>query len=211
MHLNFNLVSKPSEVFTSFRGPLLSYHIVKSIDRETGILRRWTVFSQGKRSTLVNYLYGKLFWDELNTQESRIWWYLSEITTDRSIFLCMKALGFGIPKSLIRKRALKLKELIGFHFITRQQYLTIKGRINFFFMEETVNLRRPTKFSGYTKHHNDKGSLGSEREYYLSEILEPDVNVSDEIVWEFLTVGKFSLFGGDAVLFPDEDQKVRNG
>lgn len=210
-HLNFNLVSKPSEVFTSFRGPLLSFHIVKSINRETGILRRWTVFSQGKRSTLVKYLFGKLFWDQLNTKESEVWWNLSEITTEKSIYLCMKALALGVPKSLIRKRASWLHDTIGFNFVSRQQYLTIKGRVNFFFLEETVSLRRPTKFSGYTKHHKDKGNLGSGREYYLSEILEPDVNVSDDFIWEYLTVGKFSLFGGESILFPEEDQKVRNG
>lgn len=204
--LNFNMVSKPSEVFTSFRGPLLSFTIVQSVNRETGTLRRWTVFSQGKRSTLVSYLFGKLFWDELNTIEAKVWWSLSEVTTDSSIYLCLKALALGVPKSKIRERALFLKSNFGFSFMSRQQYLTVKGRINFFLIQETVNLRRVPKFSGYTKHHNDKGNLGPEREYNLSEILEPEVNVSDEIYWEYLTVGKISLFGGECS-FPDETPK----
>jgi len=147
-----------------------------------------------------------MFWDELNTIESKVWWSLSELTSDSSIFLCMKALGLGLSKKIIRDRALFLKDSFGFKFITRQQYLTIKGRVNFFLIQETVNLRRVPKFSGYTKHHNDKGNLGPEREFNLSEILEPEVNVSEEIYWEYLTVGKISLFGGECT-FPDETPK----
>lgn len=209
--LNFNMVSKRSEVLSSFRGPLLQFSIVKSVNRETGILRRWTVFSQGKRSVLVKYLFGKLLWDELNKEEAKIFWNLSEITTNVSIYLCLKALAFGTEKQLIRKRLEFLNGKFGILFVTRQQYLTIKGRINFFFMEETVSLRRVPKFSGYTKHHKDKGSLGPEREIALSEVLEPIVDVSEELFWIYLTVGKISLFGGE-YSFPDDDSnKSRNG
>lgn len=202
---NFILASKPSEVFTSFRGPLVSFPIVKSIDREKGILRRWIVFSQGKRSTLIKYLLGKLLWDELNSIESSLFWYLPEITNDRTIYLSLKALALGLSKSLLRKR-LEKGEFLGFKFITRQQYLTIKGRVNFFLMEETISLRSVPKFSGYTKHHKDKGSLGTEREFYLSEILDPCNDVSDDILLKYLTVGEFTLFGG-VVFHPDDEHK----
>jgi hypothetical protein len=207
---NFNMVSRSSEVFTSFRGPLLSYHIVKSIDREKGVCRRWTVFSQGKRSVLVHYMFGKLLWDNLNSNESKIFWHLSEITNNISIYLSLKALALGIDKKLLRKRLEFLHEKFGLEFVTRQQYLTIKGRVNFFFLEELVNLRRVPKFSGYTKHHKDQGSLGPEREDELSEILEPVVDVSEDFFWTYLSVGKISLFGGECS-FPDETSKSRNG
>lgn len=208
---NFNMVSRPSEVLSSFRGPLISYHVVKSINRETGLLRRWTVFSQGKRSVLVQYLFGKLIWDNLNSKEAEIFWNLSEITLNTSIYLSLKALALGIPKSLLRKRLQFLSDKFGLWFISRQKYLTIKGRINFFFIEETVSLRRVPKFSGYTKHYKDKGSLGHEREISLSEILDPIVDVSEELFWTYLSVGKISLFGGEYA-FPDEDSKKnRNG
>lgn len=209
--LNFNMVSKPSEVFTSFRGPLLSYHVVKSINRETGLLRRWTVFSQGKRSVLVRYLWGKLLWDELNQREVNIFWNLSEITTYTPIYLCMKALALGISKKLIRKRLEFLNTQFDFGFVTRQQYLSIKGQVNFFFLEETITLRKVPKFTGYTKHYKDKGNLGSEREYYLSEILDPVIDISEEFYWKYLSVGDISLFRGSAV-YPDENpRKIRNG
>lgn len=200
---NFNLVSRPSEVLSSFRGPLIQYRILQSVDHEKGIARRWTVFSQGKRSTLVRYLFGKLIWDELNIQESRVFWVLPEVTTDLTIYLSLKALAFGLSRSLLRKR-LEAGQIFGLKFISRQQYLTVKGRVNFFLIEEQVTLRRTTKFSGYTKHYKDKGSLAPERDEIISEILEPIVNVSEELLFEFLTVGKFPLFGG-SVPYPEDD------
>lgn len=202
-------VSRRSEVFTSFRGPLIQFPIVRSIDRNTGILRRWIVFSQGKRSTLVRYLWGKFLWDELNRLEALIFWSLDEITKDTSIYLSLKAINTcGTPKRLVRKR-LESGAFLGFTFISRQQYLSIKGRVNYFFLEETITLQKTPKYSGYTKHYKDKGSLGKERDYYISEILDPIDNVSEEIRLSFLTVGKVPLFGGTAS-YPDELKRKRN-
>lgn len=199
---NFNQIvisdSNLSEVLTSFRGPLISFPIVKSIDRNTGTLRRWVVFSQGKRPTLVRFLFGKLLWDELNTIEREVFWHLREVTKDRTIYLSLKALALGIPKKLLRER-LKQLEFLGINFISRQQYLTLKGRVNWFLKEETITLRRVPKYSGYTKHYKDKGSFGPERDY-VSEVLEPVHDVSDEIIFEFLTVGEISLFRGVSIL-----------
>jgi len=204
---NFITVSRPSEVLTSFRGPLISFPIVKSINRETGILRRWIVFSQGKRSTLVRYLFGKLLWDELNSLESSVFWHLPEVTKDSTIYLSLKALVLGVSKRDLRRR-LEAGQFLGLMFISRQQYLTLKGRVNWFFLEETITLRKPIKFSGYTKHHKDKGSLGTEREYFISEILDPTNDVSEETILEYLTVGEFSLFGG-VVFHPDESETTK--
>jgi hypothetical protein len=91
-------------------------------------------------------------------------------------------------------------------FISRQQYLSIKGRVQFTFMFEVISLRKTAKFSGYTKHHKDKGSLGLGREFYFSEILDPYENVSEETLLSYLSVGSFTLLGG-VVHFPDEGPK----
>lgn len=203
-------VKKPSEVLSSFRGPLLQYPIVKSIDRNKGTLRRWIVFSQGKRSTLVNYLWGKLLWDELTSLEGKIFWHLKEITSESTIYLGLKALAFGVSKKLLRQRleSSPFKEL---KFITRQQYLSIKGRVNFFFLEEEISLRKVPKYSGYTKHYKDKGSLALEKEEILSEVLEPYRGITDDLLYQYLTVGEINLLGGMYV-HPDEDSKKnRNG
>lgn len=201
----FFLVSDRSDLIRSYRGPLLSFPIVKSIDRENGLLRRWTVFSQGKRSTLVRYLFGKLLWDNLNSFEQEVFWHLREITSTTAIFLSLKALNLGVNKRDLRRRLLNspFTELQG---ITRQQYLSIKGQVSFFLKEETLTLRKVPKFKSYTKHYKDKGTLGPEREYYFSDLFEPFEKVSDEILLEYLTVGKFSLFKGE-VSYPDENKK----
>lgn len=192
---NFTTVAKQSEAVASFRGPMSSFIIVKSINHETGISRRWRVFSQGKRSILVKYLFGKMLWDELNSFERNVFWNLPEITTDLTIFLSLKALGLGFDRKLIRKN-LERGSFLGFWFVSRQQYLTLKGRVNWFFIEETISLRKVPKFSGYTRHHKDKGSLGSERDFSVSEIFEPLSNVNEESMLHFLTVGEIPLFGG---------------
>lgn len=204
----FTSVTRPSEVYTSFRGPMISFPIVQYIDREKGTLRRWIVFSQGKRRTLIQYLFGKLLWDNLNAEETRVFWHLTEITRDRTIYLSLKALVQGVSKRDLRRR-LEKAEFLSLWFVSRQQYLTLKGRVNWIFLEETINLRKTPKYSGYTKHYKDKGSLGPGRDI-VSEILEPVDDISDEIILSYLTVGEISLFGG-VVLHPEESQKTRNG
>jgi hypothetical protein len=205
----FHTVSKPSEVFTSFRGPLNQFRVMQSIDHEQGISRFWTVFSQGKRSTLVKYLWGKLLWDELNKLERDLFFHLSEITEDISIYLSLKALVLGVHKRDLRKR-LEQGSFLGLQFITRQQYLSIKGRVNFFLLTEVVHLRKVTKYSGYTKHYKDKGTLRPERVENYSEIFELTSDISEEVILTYLTVGDISLFGG-RVLHLDKSQERRNG
>jgi hypothetical protein len=198
---NLKLVSKPSEVFTSFKGPLISFPVTRYVDRENGILRRWTVFSQGKRSTLVKYLYGKWLWDELNSYEREFFWYLEEVTRDLTIYLSLKAYANGVSKRVLRQR-LEKSPFPELQFLPRQQYLTIKGRVTFFLLEESVNLRRVPKFSGYTRHHKDHGSLRPQRER-ISEIFEPSFDVCEDVLFHYLTVGEFTLFGR-VVTHPDE-------
>lgn len=212
--VNFNGISnrssKITEVKTSFRGPLIQYSIVKSIDRNKGTARRWIVFSNGKRSILVQYLFGKWLWDELNKIEWDVFWHLPEVTKDRTIYSALRARNSGVSKQLLRKRLSESPSFLSLKFISRQQYLTLKGRINWFFEEETITLRRVPKYSGYTKHYKDKGSLAPERDE-VSVFLDPVLDISEEIIMHYLTVGEISIFAGDALIRPEEDQKVRNG
>lgn len=198
--------SKISEVYTSFRGPMIQFPIMKNIDRTNGTARRWIVFSNGKRSVLVRYLFGKWLWDELNQLEMDIFWHLKEITSDVSIYNALRAYIDGTPKRIIRRRLEAGQDLLDLNFISRQSYLTLKGRTNWFFVEETINLRRTPKYSGYTKHYKDKGSLGSERDI-VSEFLDPVSNISEEIIYNYLTVGEINILGEDISIHPDENSK----
>jgi len=200
-------VTKPSEVLTSFRGPLIKYQVMKSIDYEQGTYRFWTVFSQGKRSTLVKYLFGKLLWDELNRFERDLFFRLPEITENKTIYLSLKALVLGVTKRDLRRR-LEQGSFLNLSFPSRQQYLSIKGRVNFFFMEEQVHLRSVTKYSGYTKHYKDKGSLRHERVDYYSEIFDPTSNISDEVILTYLTVGDIPFFEGRVLHLEQVPNKV---
>lgn len=201
--------SDTSEDFSSFKGPMHSFFVNESIDRTNGILRRWVVISSGKRSTLVKYLKAKWLWDELNAREARLFWIMPEILSDLTMYLCLKAFALGTSKKDLRSR-LEFSPFQELKFISRQQYLSIKGRLNCFFKQETVSLRRTPKYSGYTKHYKDKGTLGSRRDEFVSEVTEPVSNVNESLILEYLTVGEISLFGG-VVLHPEEAQKGRNG
>lgn len=202
---NLTSDSRITEAIASFRGPMSSFSLVKSIDRNKGTARRWIVFSTGKRSVLVRYLFGKWLWDELNSLELDVFWHLPEITSNVTIYNALRAFVDGTPKKILRKRLEKGQNLLNLLFISRQHYLTLKGRSNWIFIEETITLRQIPKFSGYTKHHKDKGSLGPERDN-VSVFLDPVVDISENIIYHYLTVGEISILG-DAVIRPDENLK----
>lgn len=182
------------------------YPIVISVDHQNGVLRRWIVISQGRRSTLTHYLFGKLLWDELSKEEREVFWRLPEVLNNKTIFITLKAINLIDNKKLVRERLLNspFPELQG---ITRQQYLSIKGRVTFLLYEEKINLRKTPKYSGYTRHYKDKGQLGLQREEILSEILDPVYDVTDEVLLNYLTVGEISLLDTQVrVHLPDETQ-----
>lgn len=203
---SIKLVSDQSEVFTSFRGPIFQYPIVKSIDRNNGVLRRWIVFSNGKRSVLVKYLYGKWLWDELNVQERLLFFSLKEVTEDLTIYLSLKAQILGVSKVTLRERLRRNKWFSELRYISRQSYLSVKGRTFYLLKEEEIILRRTPKYSGYTRHYKDKGHIGNRRDITISELTEPFVDVNYDIILHYLTVGEISLFGG-VIFRPDEDIK----
>lgn len=189
-------------------GPLHQYSIDFYINRDKGIVRRWNVFSQGKRSTLVNYLFGKLLWDELNRFEKTIFFNLSEITSDFTIYNTLKAIVLGTSKKDVRKR-LENGSFLGLNYISKDRYLMIKHRVNFFFLAEEVSLRRVTKYSGYTKHYKDKGSLRPHIETYVSPSTVFFTNISERTVIEYLTVGKIPFFQGEGVFYPEDANKQK--
>lgn len=202
---NIQIISStptPSEVKTSFRGPLFRYPIALGIDRNKGTLMRWIVLSNGKQSTLNRYLFGKWLWDELNQEEWRIFCSLPVITKDLAIYLSLKAQILVKSKKLIRKRLEIISSLLGLTFVTRRQYLSIKGQCVWFFRKESINLKKTPKYSGYTKHHRDHGSLGPEREENFPELVGSVRNDSEEFILHYLIVGELPSIGGYVV--PDE-------
>jgi len=192
------------------RGPLHRYPIVISINRDKGTVMRWLCFSKGKRRTLLKYLFGKIIWDELSNFERTVFFTLQEVTEDFTIYLSLKAMILGTNRRDLRKR-LENGHFLGFWFVSRQQYLSIKGSIDFFLIREELHPRRTTKYSGYTKHYKDKGSLRPHVETFVPETDGLIDDVTDKLKLEYLTVGKIPFFQGDRIGYPEDDQKVRNG
>lgn len=192
------------------RGPLHRYPIVISINRDKGTVMRWLCFSKGKRRTLLKYLFGKLIWDELSNFERTVFFTLQEVTEDFTIYLSLKALILGTNRRDLRKR-LENGHFLGFWFVTRQQYLSIAGEVDFFLIREELHPRRTTKYSGYTKHYKDKGSLRPHVETYVPETDEPIESIPDKLMLEYLTVGKIPFFQGEGIGYPEDGQLARNG
>jgi hypothetical protein len=195
----------------NFRG-FVEFTIERNIDRNKGISWRWNVLSLGRRSILVDYLWGKFLWDELTKFEKEVFFTLPEITKEKSIYLGLKALAFGISKSEIRERLEYLSNFGFIKFITRQQYLSIKGQVKFVFIEEKFTLQKSPKYSGYTKHYKDKGTLTKVKPEMISELTEYyyDEN-NDELLFHFLTVGDIILLSQWMYFLPDDGpKKVRN-
>jgi len=171
---------------------------------------RWLCFSKGKRRTLLKYLFGKLIWDELSNFERTVFFTLQEVTEDFTIYLSLKALILGTNRRDLRKR-LENGHFLGFWFVTRQQYLSIAGEVDFFLIREELHPRRTTKYSGYTKHYKDKGSLRPHVETYVPETDEPIESIPDKLMLEYLTVGKIPFFQGEGIGYPEDGQLARNG
>jgi hypothetical protein len=198
--------SNRSEAYASFgKGPLTEIRIDVSIDRNTGLCRRYVLFSRGGRRVIINYLFGKLLWDELSVVERKLFLSLHECTRDRTIYLSLKALVFGVPKSILRERLETLSKLGLCSYVSRQQYLSIKGQTLAVLFEETFTLRKVPKYSGYTRHYKDQGSLGKPHEEFLNSELDDlfDMKEFDDIVFLFLTVGELTLLSDNVYVLPE--------
>lgn len=201
----FSITSDPSQVQKWIRSQRrhFQYPITISIDYNKGLIERWTVFSQGKRSTLVRYLFGKWLWDELTSEEWRVFILLPEVLSDYKIFIPIsKNINESIPKKIIRKRLEDLSKIMSIIYLTKQQYKSISSQSNFLLYENRSRLAKTPKFSGYTKHYKDKGNLPREKTLMPSETLEfEEIDDSIQTIFSFyLTVGKIFLPSGEIIL-----------
>jgi len=155
-------------------------------------------------------LFGKLLWDELSSFERTVFYSLPETLKEFSIYLSLKALVLGTSKRDLRNR-LKNGSIYGFKFISRARYLAIKGQCDFFFKQEEINLQRTTKYSGYTKHYKDKGSLRPHVDTFVPDAEDNFSDISEEQMLLYLTVGKIPFFQGEVYSYPEEPKQRRNG
>lgn len=180
-------VDRPSVAFATYRGGLHQYRIVISKDQEHSVVRTWTVLSNGKRSKLKSYILGKLLWDELSKVEWEVVWNNPSILRDTTLFLLLKARNQGISRKILRRNLALLHQFTKMNFITRQQYLGMKGQFRAFIVDEQHQVVPTKKYSGYTKHYKDKGSLRPYRDEISEKIIDSTNEVSEEILFSLLT------------------------
>lgn len=154
--------SNPSESLIRFRKRgFHSYSITISEDREKRIRRYFSVISSGKRNKLFSLLFNKWLWDELTKSECTLLYHLPEFFKSEVAMSAFRALQQN-PKIEVRKRILKLDALIGLPIVLNHK--SYYGLLNNLLISVSIGEKkfpRTIKYSGYTKHYKDRGSLRS--------------------------------------------------
>lgn len=138
-----------------FRKFLVSY----SIDQEKLVLRYFSVISSGKRNKLLKLLFNKWIWDELSQEEYSLLFSLPEFFQHKVVMSAFRALQL-VSKKILRERIKKLDSLIGIDiFLDHNSYYGMLGNLLISFSKGERKLPRTQKYSGYTRHYKDHGSL----------------------------------------------------
>jgi hypothetical protein len=160
---------------------------------------------------LFQFLFLKWLYDELTSAELKYLLDLPEFfsSSGEEFLASLRMLANGFSKTEIRTRLNRYRELIGRKPHTAEKYRSMK-QIKYFLQEKELRESPAKKFSGWTRHHHDHGTLGQERLY------GPEFNagyVSEEIdLFTLLTVGEIRIAGATVALSPmTEPKKVRNG
>lgn len=183
------------------RGSIRTFKITVSTNRETRKDERFLLFSSGKIGTIIRALFGKWLWDELTEEEMTLFHALPGVLADPCIFACLRARALGIPKSKIRERL----ETVPFSvsFPSHRQYVSLIGGLFLLVVRQEVNRSKSQPYSGWARHHNDKGSLRSSmvETFTPPEILEPTVS-NEKLILDFLTTGEIEFFAGRTLYNP---------
>lgn len=185
------------------RGGFRTYKIVVSTNLEKRLMERFLILSSGRLGTIVRTVFGKWLWDELTREELEFFLTLPNVLTDPTISACLRARARGIPKDTIRRRLGKIPFLVSFP--SHSQYLSLKGQLFLTVIRQEVILSKTQKYSGYSRHHNDKGSLNPtplEENFTLPEEFIPSLKSKEELILDFLSTGEFYFFAGGSIYTP---------
>lgn len=152
-----------------------------NIFNKNGVLKRWIVYSVGKRSSLIRHLFLKLIYDELTKEEMNLLLSFNESTSNKSIYFAILAKRRKIPRKIVRK-VLETVQIDKTKLPTRNEYLSSK--ISFTIKSETSpSIEKPKPYRGYSRGYKDgKGSKRTfEVEEFSSSPLIPGPKFEDEI------------------------------
>lgn len=177
--------------------------ITVSTDLNRGTAERFLIFSSGKLGTIVRTLFGKWLWDELTKEELEFFLSSPGVMADPTIIACLRARSQGIPKVTIRERLGKIPFLVSFP--SHSQYVSLKGQLFLLVIRQEVILSKVLKYSGYSRHHNDKGSINPhslEDNFSLPEEFIPSLKSKEVLILDFLTTGESYFFAGGSLYNP---------
>jgi len=185
-----------------------SFHEFKltssSIAPKYGEVVGWHVLSSGRRSTLFKFLFLKWLWDELTFQEFKFITNLPEFFSSEEFVACTRVLASGLPKKEIRTRLNNFRKLRGLKPLSHERYRAMKRGFVFSLVEYTFSPLPTKKYSGWTRHHKDHGTLGR-------VLLEPMPSVFTETfeidLFKVLSVGNVKILNTVFSLSPDDDSK----
>lgn len=187
------------------RGGFRTFKITVSTNLQRGVAERFLILSSGRLGTIVRTLFGKWLWDELTKEELEFFLTLPGVMTEPTIIACLRARSQGIPKSLLRKRLGLIPFLVSFP--SRSQYVSLKGQLFLSVLRQEVILSKTQKYSGYSRHHNDKGSMNPfslEDNFSLPEEFVPSLKSKEELILDFLTTGESYFFAGGSLYNPEK-------
>jgi hypothetical protein len=160
-------------------------------------------------------MFAKWLWDELSAEEFQLFINLPGVISIPEVFVALKLRANQISKKEIREFLMNWRNHLALGYVLdRQQYLSLKGQLKIFIIDEEFTLRKSAKYSGYTRHFKDKGTLKKEHPEFSFEKAEPFLNVKikEELIME---VWEYSVSGitpfGFTIRLNDGANKHRNG
>jgi|JI61114BRNA_FD_contig_51_3973036_length_1045_multi_16_loop_1 hypothetical protein len=194
---SFNLSVAPRK--PRFKGRFITTKVKLTTDHEKGMECRLIVYSKGSRQAIIKFLWLKFLWDQLTRKEFLLFITFPEVLSNEKMFNYLSVIN-TIPKKIARRNLLKAEEFLNLEISSRERYHGIKD-LDIEIYQETRNLPKPPKFSGYVKTPSSVGTKSSRGSSFLETTTDPDVvmkSLIEPISWyKLLTVGTDSLLSED--------------
>lgn len=158
----------------------------------------WLLRSNGRRRTIISYLFHKWLFANLTSEEKIIFLEFPEVLKNNMIFSALKAKTIGFSLKTIRKAMKYTSELLfGEKPPSHKRWVGYRT----FSLEISKEVRHAkkrhvTKYTGWRRHQNDQGSMGPPKEdpFFIEPSFENDnIHLFLEIV-EKINSGESEIY-----------------
>lgn len=146
--------------------PRIKIELRSSISKNNSV-GVWVLHSSGCRTATISYLFHKWLFDNLNKQESLLFFEFPEVTLDSMIFSALRARSLGFSRKSIRKTLKFLgKLLFGKSPPSHERWIGYRGSFHLSIerQERQASSKRVPKYTGWRRHQNDQGSKAPPKE-----------------------------------------------